>query len=265
MITRKSSFEIKRMREAGEITTRILGRVAQAIKPGITTQELDDLAEAAAREFGVKPAFKGYQGFPASICVSVNDQVVHGIPGPRRLEPGDIVGLDFGVVYQGYYGDAALTVAVGEIAPVHRKLLTVTQESLWKGLAQARAGNRVSDISRAIQEYVEKNGFSVVRDFVGHGIGQAMHEEPQVPNFVDPAWTGFDPVLKPGMTLAIEPMVNAGAVEVKIDRKDRWTVRTVDGSYSAHFEHTVLVTEGEPEVLTKVTTPAGETGGLIQW
>ncbi|NLW55345.1 MAG: type I methionyl aminopeptidase [Firmicutes bacterium] len=265
MITRKSNFEIKRMRKAGEITARILSRVAQQIEPGITTQELDDLAEAAAREFDVKPAFKGYQGFPASICVSVNDQVVHGIPGSRRLEKGDIVGLDFGVVYQGYYGDAALTVAVGEISPEHRKLLKITQEALWKGLAQARAGNRVSHVSRAIQEYVEKNGFAVVRDFVGHGIGQAMHEEPQVPNFVDPYRLGFDPVLKPGMTLAIEPMVNAGTAQVKIDRKDRWTVRTVDGSYSAHFEHTVLVTEGEPEVLTKVTESAGEIGGLIQW
>lgn len=265
MITRKSNFEIERMRKAGEITGRILSRVAMRIKPGIMTQELNELAEEAVREFGVKPAFKGYQGFPANICVSVNDQVVHGIPGPRKLDKGDIVGLDFGVVYQGYYGDAALTVAVGEISPKHRNLLKVTQESLWQGLAQVHAGNRVSHVSRAIQNYVEKNGFSVVKDFVGHGIGQAMHEEPQIPNFVHPFRRGFDPVLKPGMTLAIEPMVNTGTDQVKVNRKDRWTVTTADGSYSAHFEHTVLVTEGEPEILTKVAESAGEIGGLIQW
>ncbi len=265
MISRKSKFEIARMRKAGEITGRILSRVVLAIKPGITTKELDDLAEAAVQEFGVKPAFKGYQGFPASICISVNNQVVHGIPGPRRLETGDLVGLDFGVVYEGYYGDAAITVGVGEITLKHQKLLKITRESLWQGLAEARAGNRLSAISRAIQNHVEENGFSVVRDFVGHGIGQSMHEEPQVPNFVSPLGRGYDPILKPGMTLAVEPMVNAGNCQVKIDPEDCWTVTTADGSYSAHFEHTVLVTEGDPVILTKVNSSEGETEELVQW
>ncbi|NLW59557.1 MAG: type I methionyl aminopeptidase [Firmicutes bacterium] len=264
MITRKSPFELERMRKAGEITRLILGRVAAAIKPGITTQELNELAETAAKEYGVTPAFKGYQGFPASVCTSVNDQVVHGIPGPRKLKSGDIIGLDFGVVYKGYYGDAAVTVGVGEIAPEHRRLLEVTREALWKGINAARAGNRLSAISRAIQEHVESNGFSVVRDFVGHGIGQAMHEEPQVPNYVSPLQR-YNPVLKPGMTLAIEPMVNAGSYQVKVDPHDHWTVTTVDGSYSAHFEHTVLVTEGEPEVLTQIKACGREDGGVVQW
>ncbi len=264
MITRKSAFELNRMRKAGEITALILSRVASAVRPGITTKELDELAEAAVKEFQVKPAFKGYQGFPASICTSVNDQVVHGIPGPRLLKTGDIVGLDFGVVYQGYYGDAAVTVGVGEVAPKHQKLMEVTREALWRGIAQARAGNRLSAISRAIQNHVEANGFSVVRDFVGHGIGQEMHEEPQVPNYVSPLYR-YDPVLKPGMTLAVEPMVNAGAYQVKINPTDQWTVTTVDGSYSAHFEHTVLVTEEDPEILTRVTDDQGENGGMIIW
>ncbi|NLM38226.1 MAG: type I methionyl aminopeptidase, partial [Firmicutes bacterium] len=257
-------FELERMRKASELTRLILGRVAAAVKPGVTTQELDKLAEAAAKEFGVKPAFKGYQGFPASICTSVNEQVVHGIPGPRKLKTGDIVGLDFGIVYKGYYGDAAVTVGVGEIAPEHQRLLEVTREALWKGISAARAGNRLSAVSRAIQEHVESNGFSVVRDFVGHGIGQTMHEEPQVPNYVSPLQS-YNPVLKPGMTLAIEPMVNAGAYQVKIDPRDHWTVTTVDGSYSAHFEHTVLVTEGEPEVLTQLREARGDGGGMVQW
>ncbi|NLC53290.1 MAG: type I methionyl aminopeptidase [Firmicutes bacterium] len=264
MITRKSPFELNRMRKAGEITRLILGRVAAAVTPGVTTQELDELAEAAVKELNAKPAFKGYQGFPASICTSVNDQVVHGIPGARKLKTGDIIGLDFGVVYKGYYGDAAVTVGVGEIAPKHQRLLRVTREALWKGINEARAGNRLSAISRAIQEHVEGNGFSVVRDFVGHGIGQAMHEEPQVPNYVSPLHR-YDPVLKPGMTLAIEPMVNVGSYQVKVDPRDHWTVTTMDGSYSAHFEHTVLVTAGDPEVLTKVPDGQEEDGGMVQW
>ncbi|HHT48318.1 MAG TPA: type I methionyl aminopeptidase [Firmicutes bacterium] len=264
MITRKSPFELNRMRKAGEITALILSQVAAAVTPGITTIELDELAEAAVKKYQVKPAFKGYQGFPASICISVNDQVVHGIPGPRLLKNGDIVGLDFGVVYKGYYGDAAVTVGVGEVALKHRRLMTVTREALWQGINQARAGNRLSDISRAIQKHVEESGFSVVRDFVGHGIGQAMHEEPQVPNYVSSLYR-YDPVLKPGMTLAIEPMVNAGAYQVKVSPTDQWTVTTMDGSYSAHFEHTVLVTAGDPEILTRVTELQGGNGGMIRW
>lgn len=263
MINRKSNSEIQRMRKAGEYVGVILSRVARAIRPGITTEELDRLAEEGTREFGVIPAFKGYQGFPASLCVSVNEEVVHGIPGPRRLREGDIVGLDFGVIYEGYYGDAALTVGVGEIAPQHEKLLRVTREALWKGIEEARAGNHLSAVSGAIQNHVESNGFSVVRDFVGHGIGREMHEEPQIPNFVAPGGN-YDPLLKPGMTLAIEPMVNAGRYQVKVSPQDHWTVTTKDKSYSAHFEHTVLVTEDEPEILTRVQDPE-RYGGLISW
>lgn len=265
MITRKSGFEIQRMRKAGELVARILSKVVGAIAPGITTLELDRVAEAEAKKFGVTAAFKGYKGFPASLCVSVNDEVIHGIPGPRRLQEGDIVGLDFGVVYKGYYGDAALTVSVGKISANHAKLLRVTREALWEGIRQARAGNRISDLSAAIQTHVEKHGFSVVREFVGHGIGQAMHEDPQIPNFVASFMGGYDPVLKPGMTLAIEPMVNCGGYKVKVDPRDRWTVTTEDGSYSAHFEHTVLVTEDEPEVLTRMPPEAAGGEDFISW
>lgn len=265
MITRKSNFEISRMRKAGEIVARILSRVVLAIDVGISTKELDELAEAAIREFGVKSAFKGYQGFPACLCISVNDQVVHGIPGPCKLKSGDIVGLDFGVAYEGYYGDAAVTVGVGKVATEHQRLMEVTKEALWKGLAKARAGNRLSDISRAVQKHVQKNKFSVVRDFVGHGIGQSMHEEPQIPNYVPVFGLSYDPVLKPGMTLAIEPMVNAGTYKVKVNPNDHWTVTTADGSYSAHFEHTVLVTEDEPEILTRVSELEGEAEELVSW
>lgn len=265
MISRKSGFEIERMRKAGEVVARILSQVAKAVTPGITTGELDRMAADAVEKFGVTAAFKGYNGFPASLCVSVNDEVVHGIPGSRRLKAGDLVSLDFGVIYKGYYGDAALTVPVGAVAPEHGKLLRVTREALWEGIKQARAGNRLSAVSRAIQEHVEKNGFSVVRDFVGHGIGQAMHEEPQIPNFVSPLQGGYDPVLKSGMTLAIEPMVNCGGYRVRVSPADNWTVTTRDGSYSAHFEHTVLVTGDEPEILTRVAPEAGNGEELMTW
>lgn len=264
MINRKSNSEIERMRKAGEIVARILSRLALSVQPGVTTAELNQLAEEGCREFGVIPAFKGYQGFPASLCTSVNEEVVHGIPGPRRLKEGDIIGLDFGVVYEGYYGDAALTVGVGQIAPQYAKLLQVTREALWEGIKQAWAGNRLSQVSQAIQRYVEGNGFSVVRDYVGHGIGHEMHEEPQIPNYVSIYSDEFDPILKSGMTLAIEPMVNAGRYQVKVDRNDHWTVTTKDRSFSAHFEHTVLVTADAPEILTK----APETDnpeGLVSW
>lgn len=264
MINRKSNSEIERMRKAGEIVARILGRLALSVRPGVTTAELNELAEEGCREFGVIPAFKGYQGFPASLCTSVNEEVIHGIPGPRRLKEGDIIGLDFGVIYEGYYGDAALTVGVGQITPEYAKLLQVTKEALWEGIKQARAGNRLSQVSQAIQRYVEGNGFSVVRDYVGHGIGHEMHEEPQIPNYVSIYSNEFDPILKSGMTLAIEPMVNAGRYQVKVDRNDHWTVTTKDGSFSAHFEHTILVTVDAPEILTR----APETDnpeGLVLW
>lgn len=269
MINRKSDFEIERMRKAGEVVARVLSRLALAVRPGITTAELNQLAEEGCREFGVIPAFKGYQGFPASLCASVNEEVIHGIPGKRCLQEGDIIGLDFGVVYEGYYGDAALTVAVGEIDPKHAKLIQITREALWEGINQARAGNRLSQVSRAIQSYVESNGFSVVRDYVGHGIGHEMHEEPQIPNYVSIYSEEYDPILKSGMTLAIEPMVNAGRYQVKVDPNDHWTVTTKDKSFSAHFEHTILVTADAPEILTKAPgtdNPKGDhPEGLISW
>lgn len=251
MIVRKSGQEIAKMRRAGEAVARILQRIASSVKPGVTTAELNAIAESEAAKMKVIPAFKGYQGFPAGLCASVNEEVVHGIPGNRRLNEGDIVGLDFGVLLEGYYGDAALTVPVGPVSPEIKKLLKVTQEALHCGILQARSGNRVSDISRAIQTHVESQGFSVVREFVGHGIGQAMHEEPQIPNFVSPL-SGYDPKLKSGMTIAIEPMVNVGDYRVVVDPIDHWTVRSADRRYSAHFEHTVLITDGSPEILTMV-------------
>lgn len=261
MIVRKSGQEVAKMRKAGEVVARILGRLADAIAPGVTTAQINQLAEDMAQEMGVIPAFKGYHGYPAGVCSSVNEEVVHGIPGPRCLKQGDIIGLDFGVIKDGYYGDAALTIPVGNVSPKVEKLLKVTRESLHLGIAQARPGKRISDISKAIQQHVEANGFSVVRDFVGHGIGQAMHEDPQVPNFYSPL-SGYDPPLKPGMTIAVEPMVNLGGYEVTVDPHDHWTVRTKDRQYSAHFEHTILITEGDPEILTRL--PLGEVG-VWQW
>lgn len=242
------------MRKASQAVVKVLHRLAREVKPGVTTGQLNQLAEELCMQMNVIPAFKGYNGFPAGLCASVNDVVVHGIPGSLQLNEGDLIGLDFGVLLEGYYGDAALTVPVGEISPEVQKLLRVTQESLHRGIAQARKGNWVSDISRAIQDHVETNGFSVVREFVGHGIGQAMHEEPQIPNFVAPL-SGYDCKLKSGMTLAIEPMVNMGSYRVTIDPIDNWTVRTIDGKYSAHFEHTILITDGEPDILTALPAP----------
>jgi methionyl aminopeptidase len=224
----------------------VLEEVAAWIKPGVTTKEVDLFAASRIKHHGAKSAFLGYRKYPCQICISVNDQVVHGLAGPRRLEFGDIVSLDVGVVYNGFIGDTARTVAVGGCGVAAQKLMDVTEKSLYEGIAQAVPGKRVVDISRAIQNYVEANGFSIVREFVGHGVGRSMHEEPQIPNFVDGK---SSPKLRPGMTLAIEPMVNAGAATVKI-LNDGWTVVTQDGSLSAHFEHTVLVTETEPEILT---------------
>lgn len=235
------------MRRAGGVTAVILQELAAAAKPGVTTFELDQLAEKRCRELSVKPAFKGYHGYPGCLCVSVNDQVVHGIPSKNRvLKSGDIVGLDFGVILEGYYGDSAVTVAVGDISDDAQKLLNVTRDGLKCGIEQAVAGNRLFDISHAIQNYVEQHGFSVVREFVGHGIGRSLHEEPQVPNY-GPKGKGV--LLKEGMVLAIEPMINAGGQAVRVEA-DGWTAVTVDGSLSAHFEHTVAITGNGPEILT---------------
>lgn len=234
------------MRQAGRITALALQELSKKIRPGITTAELNRYAEEFLEKAGAKPAFLGYHGFPASICASVNNEVVHGIPGLRRLENGDIISIDMGAIYRGYYGDAAATFPVGEISEEAKRLLEVTEKALYEGISKAVAGNRVGDISAAVQSYVERHGFHVVRDYVGHGIGRNMHEEPQVPNFGKP---GVGPRLQPGMVLAIEPMVNVGTHEVVV-MPDGWTVVTKDGSLSAHFEHTVLITEGEPEILT---------------
>lgn len=235
------------MLEAGRVVALTLQELERAIGPGVSTAELDALAEDFIRRRGAKPAFKGLYGFPASICTSINDQVVHGIPGPRRLNAGDIISIDVGAEVNGFYGDAAATFPVGEISDEAARLLQVTREALHKGIEKAVAGNRLSDISYAVQSHVESYGFSVVRDFVGHGIGSKMHEEPQIPNFGPP---GRGPRLEEGMTLAIEPMVNEGTYEVLI-LGDNWTVVTMDGKLSAHFEHTVAVRDGAAEILTR--------------
>jgi methionyl aminopeptidase len=247
MIILKSPAEIAVMRVAGSILAVVLEELRAMIRPGIILKELDKKAEQITRQYKAIPAFKGYNGFPASLCASVNEEVVHGIPGSRALKNGDIVGLDFGVIYQNFYADAAITVAVGQVGPEVGRLIRITEEALFKGISQAKPGNRLYDISGAIQRYVEANGFSVVRDFVGHGIGRKMHEAPQIPNFVG---NDFNPVLKTGMALAIEPMVNIGTYEVEVDTMDNWTVRTLDHKFSAHFEHTVAITGAEPEILT---------------
>lgn len=249
MIVIKSPQEIAVMRVAGSIVAAVLSKLSSMVRPGISLAELDRTAEELTRHYRAEAAFKGYNGFPAAICASVNEEVVHGIPGKRSLKQGDILGLDFGVCYQNYYGDSAVTIPVGQITPEFQKLIEVTEAALYRGIAQARPGNRLYDISAAIQDYVEASGFSVVRDFVGHGIGRAMHESPQIPNFVG---NDFNPILKAGMTLAIEPMVNQGTYKVTVDPIDNWTVRTRDRKFSAHFEHTVLVTKGEPEILTRL-------------
>lgn len=247
MIVCKSKSEIEKMRRACVIVHDILQELREAVKPGITTAELDALAERRTREEGAKPAFKGYRGYPKVLCTSVNEEIVHGIPSARKLKEGDIIGLDFGVIIDGYYGDAALTVPVGEIGEPLKKLLRVTQESLELAIGQVRAGNRISNIGAAVQKHVEAYGFSVVRDFVGHGIGTAMHEDPPVPNYGIP---GRGPLLKEGMVLAIEPMVNEGTYQVKI-LDDQWTAVTADGKNSAHFEHTIAVTNNGAWVLTR--------------
>ncbi len=246
MIVCKSAAEIQRMRPAGRLVADVLAALRAAVQPGVTTADLDAIAERPIRGAGGVPAFKGYHGYPATICSSVNDEVIHGIPSKRALEEGDVVSIDCGAVLDGFYGDSAITVPVGPVSEQAAELLRVTEEALHKGIAQARPGGRISDIGHAVQRHVEAHGFSVVREFVGHGIGEKMHEEPQIPNYGEP---GRGPRLVEGMVLAIEPMVNAGKPAVKV-LKDGWTAVTRDGSLSAHFEHTVAVTAGGPEILT---------------
>ena len=248
MIVLKSPREITLMREAGQILVAAMRMCRDLVKPGVSTLEIDREVEALIRERRAKPAFKGYRGFPATICASINEEVVHGIPAAtRRLEAGDIVGLDLGAIVDGYYADAAMTLPVGEVSERARRLIEVTREALDLAIAQARPGRRLGDVSAAVQRHAERAGFGVVRSFVGHGIGRALHEDPQVPNFGEP---GKGPLLRPGMVLAIEPMVTMGHWEVRV-LKDRWTAVTEDGSLAAHFEDTVAVTDAEPDVLTR--------------
>jgi methionyl aminopeptidase len=248
----KSKDDLERMRRAGQIVAEVLERLQVEVKPGVTTLDLDRIAEEMTRKRGAVPAFKGYQVgsrvFPAALCVSINEEVVHGIPAPRALKEGDIVGLDFGVVVEGYYGDAAVTVPVGKISPQAQHLLDATRESLWQGIRTIKVGSRLGDLSHAIQRYAESAGLSVVREFVGHGIGRRLHEEPQVPNFGEP---GRGRLLREGMVLAIEPMLNLGEPGVMV-KEDGWTAVTRDGSLSAHFEHSVAITAEGPVVLTQL-------------
>ena len=246
MIIRKSQAEIDAMARAGHVVAETLAAVGERVKPGVTTKELDEVAEDYIRSQGGVPTFKGYRGFPASICASPNSMVVHGIPGSYRLDEGDVISIDVGVTLDDFVADSAYTFAVGTIDADATRLLAVCRAALAAGIAEARAGNHVQDISHAVQRTTEEAGFSVVRSLVGHGIGRSMHEEPQVPNFGEP---GRGPLLAPGMTLAIEPMINAGSPEVWI-ADDRWSISTDDGSLSAHFEHTVAVTDNGPLVLT---------------
>ncbi len=247
-IVLKAPWELNLLRRSNRLVAETLAALARRVKPGLTTLELDRFAEASLLVHGARPAFKGYRNYPFSLCTSINEQVVHGLPSDRKLEDGDILSLDMGAIVEGYYGDSAITVPVGRISAEAERLLRVTRECLDRAIAAAKNGARLIDISSAVQEHAEANGFSVVRVFVGHGIGKELHEAPQIPNFVDPG-RGRGPVLKPGMVLAIEPMVNAGGPEVRV-LEDQWTAVTADGSLSAHFEHTVAITENGTEVLT---------------
>jgi methionyl aminopeptidase len=247
LIVCKSPAELEKMRAANQLVARILEELAAMVAPGVSTADLDAAAESKVRAAGAEPAFKGYRGYPATLCASVNEQVVHGIPSSKALVAGDIVSLDMGVKLNGYYGDSAITVPVGPVGDDVKSLLRVTQEALDKGIAQVKIGGRISDIGHAIQAHVEAHGFSVVREFVGHGIGASLHEEPQIANYGEP---GRGPRMVEGMTLAIEPMVNMGKPSVKV-LADGWTAVTKDGSLSAHFEHTVAVTKDGPMVMTR--------------
>jgi methionyl aminopeptidase len=253
MIVYKTEDEIRMMRESSRIVARILGELRPMIRPGVKTQDLNAHAEARARELGAKPAFKGYRGYPASLCVSVNEEIIHGIPSSRVLREGDIVSLDFGILREGFYGDAARTFAVGEVPPLARRLIRAAEEAFAAGVSRMAEGNRVSDISAAVQEHVEAGGFSVIRSFVGHGIGRALHEEPQVPNFGFP---GRGPRLRRGLVLAIEPMIAAGDFEVEV-LSDGWTAVTKDRSLAAHFEQTVALTDRGVEILSADADDAG--------
>ncbi len=249
MIILKTPAEIEVMAKASRVVAEALEIVKKAVQPGISTEELDRIAEEEIRVRGALPAFKGYRNYPKTLCASVNDQVVHGIPSRRKLKEGDIIGLDLGAIVGGFYGDSAVTVAVGAVRGTTEKLVQVTKEALYLGIKQAVVGNRLSDISHAVQEHVEASGFSVVTEFVGHGIGRQLHEEPQVPNYGKP---GQGPRLQPGMVLAIEPMVNIGRSAVRV-LDDRWTAVTVDGSLSAHFEHTIAIQPtGTPRILSQL-------------
>jgi methionyl aminopeptidase len=249
MINLKSPREIERMKGASRIVAEILLELRAIVKEGMTTAEIDRMAEDMTLKKGAKPAFKGYRGFPASICISINDEVVHGIPSPKRvLKTGDVVGLDFGVIYDDYYGDSAVTVAIGEIRPEVRNLLDVTEQALYKAIEAAVPGNTISDVSAAVQRLAEAHHFGIVREFCGHGIGRALHEDPPVLNYVQ---NGKGAKIKPGLVIAIEPMINLGSEKVKI-LDDGWTVVTLDGRPSAHFEHTIAITADGPQILTRV-------------
>jgi len=250
VIELKSAREIGLMRTGGHLLADVMDRLRETVKPGLSTLEIDEDVESFIRARGAAPAFKGYRGFPATVCISINEEVVHGIPSAhRRIKEGDIVGLDLGCIVEGYYADCAFTLAIGDVPPKVQSLLEVTRESLDVAIAECHAGRRLSDVSHAVQTHVERHGFAVVRAFVGHGIGRALHEDPQIPNFGDP---GRGPQLRPGMVLAIEPMVTMGSWEVKV-LDDGWTAVTRDGSLAAHFEHTIAITETGPEVLTSRT------------
>jgi methionyl aminopeptidase len=248
MVILKLPEEIEKARASNRIVAEVLSRLREKIKPGVRTKELDKFAEEIAEKRGAKPAFKGYRGYPHSLCISINEVVVHGMPSERILEEGDIVSLDFGVYYQGFCGDSAITLPVGKVTPKASRLMQVTEQSLYAGIEQARSGNRLGDISAAVQTVVEDAGYSVVRDFVGHGIGKDLHEDPQIPNF---GQKGRGIELKRGMILAIEPMVNEGKYKVQI-MPDGWTVVTRDKSLSAHFEHSIAITENGPDILSKL-------------
>ena len=258
-IVLRSTAEIDKLRRANQLVGRVLAELRAMVTPGVTTQEIDEVAEARVREAGAKPAFKGYHGYPATVCASINEQVVHGIPSNRPLVNGDIVSIDMGAVLDGYYGDCAVTVPVGEIAPAAADLLRVTEESLFRGIDAVKPGARVSDIGAAVQQHVEAAGYSVVREFVGHGIGTSLHEEPQIANY-GPG--GHGPRLSEGMVFAIEPMVNAGKADVKV-LSDGWTAVTRDGKLSAHFEHSVVVTRGGCEILTLLPADAERAKQLL--
>ena len=246
MITLKSSHEIDLMRRSGKITAAARALAGEMVKPGVTTQEINDAVERFIRGHGAVPSFLHYNGYPASACISVNDEIIHGIPGKRVLREGDIVSVDVGAYIGGFHGDCAATFPCGRISPEARRLIDVTRQSFFEGIRFAREGQRLQDISAAVQSYVERNGFSVVREYVGHGVGAKMHESPEIPNFGRP---GHGPRLLRGMTLAVEPMVNAGSAAIT-QLSDGWTVKTADGKWAAHYENTILITDGEPEILT---------------